>query len=127
MRGFRLAAAALAVFLLCACGKQVKNYRIYDDLIVSFTEALGDRTLVEEKLIKSDDGRRIIEASYTYKSKKADEDKENYLYYLLNNNEAAFIGDEVVAFDSKDFGYAIVVKTSSEDGKFTINLTREER
>lgn len=127
MRVFRLAAAAFAVVLLCACGKQVKNYRLYDDLVVSFTEALGERTLVEEKLTKSEDGRKITEAEYTYKSKQADEDKENYLYYLLNNRDAAFIADDKVAFDSKEYGYAIVVTTSSDGNKFTVKLHREER
>lgn len=127
MRGIRLAAAALTLTLLCACGKQVKNYRIYDDLVISFTEALGDRTLTEEKLTKSEDGRKIIEASYTYKSKNAEEDRENYLYYLLNNNDAAFLSDDVVTFDSRDMGYVIIIRATAHDGKFTINLSREER
>ena len=127
MKGFKLAAAALTAVLLCACGKQVKDYRIYDDMVISFTEALGSRTLIEEKLTKSEDGKRITGASYTYKSNNAEEDRENYLYYMLNNKDAAFMDNDTVAFNSRDEGYAVIVRTSAEKGRFTIELSREER
>ena len=48
-------------------------------MIPSFTSALSARTLKDEKITRSEDGRRIISASYTYKSKKPEEDMENYL------------------------------------------------
>lgn len=126
MRGLRIIAAAVGISLLCACGKEIKNYRIYDDLIVSFTEALGERTLKDENIIKTEDGRIITGAQYTYASKQADEDKENYLYYMLNNYGAAFVGEDMVAIDSRDEGYAIIIKTSSDGDTFTIDLSRME-
>lgn len=124
MKKFGLAAIFALILMLCSCGKQITSYRIYDDTLVSFTQALGDRTLVSEKLDKSEDGRIITKAEYTYKSDKADEDRENYLYYLLNNRDATFISDDAVVLDSRDEGYAIVIRTSAEDNKFTISLTR---
>lgn len=119
--------AAIAVAsLLCSCGKEIKNYRLYDDLIVSFTEALGKRTLTEENISKTEDGRTVIGASYTYESKQADEDKENYLYYLLNNYGATFVGEDTVAIDSREEGFAILIKTSADGNEFTIDLSRME-
>lgn len=123
----RIIALLLCAAALCSCGKSIENYRVYDDLIISFTEALGSRTLKSEKLTKSEDGRRIEQAEYTYKSDKAAEDKENYLYYMLNNYGATFIGEDTVTYDSRDSGYAIVIKTSHEGDTFTITITREER
>lgn len=121
------AAACLCIALLSSCGKSVENYRVYNDLIPSFPSALSARTLKSENITKSEDGRQITAASYTYKSKKAAEDKENYLYYMLNNKEAAFIADDTVAYDSRDDGYAVVISVSSNDNSFTINIIREER
>lgn len=126
MKGIKVAAAALLLLALCACGKSVDNYRVYDDLLVSFTSALGDRTLKEEQLTKSEDGRQIISASYTYKSKQAEEDRENYLYYLFNHSDAAFIAEDKVALNSRDKDYTIIVQTTSEGDSFTINIYREE-
>ena len=121
------ACAVLCLSALCACGKNIENYRIYDDLIPSFTSALSARTLKDEKITRSEDGRRIISASYTYKSKKPEEDMENYLYYMLNNKEAAFLADNKVAYDSREPDNAIVITVSSDEKTFTINITREER
>lgn len=121
------ACAVLCLSALCACGRKIDNYRIYDDLVPSFTSALSDRTLKSEKITKSEDGRRIVGASYTYKSKKPEEDKESYLYYMLNNKDAAFIADNTVAYDSRDADNAIVISVTSDEKTFTINVTREAR
>ena len=124
MKGIRLAVLGLCLLALCSCGKEITKYRIHDDTLISFTEALGDRTLVSENLTKSEDGRVITKAEYTYKSKKADEDKVNYLYYLLNHNDATFLGEDIVALMSRDTECAVMVKTWSEGDTFTISITR---
>lgn len=124
MRGIRIAVVGLCLMMLCSCGKELTKYRVHDDMIISFTEALGDRKLVSEELTKSEDGRIITKAEYTYKSDKADEDKVNYLYYLLNHNDATFLGEDTVALMSRDYDCAVMVTTSSEGDTFTITLTR---
>ncbi len=124
MRGIRIVALGLCLLALCSCGKEIKNYRVHDDTLISFTEALGERKLVSEELTKSEDGRAITKAEYTYKSDKAEEDKVNYLYYLLNHNDATFLGEDVVALMSRDSECAVMVKTSSESDTFTITITR---
>ena len=127
MKGLKLAACACALMILASCGKQVTSYRIYDDLLTSFTEALGKRTLVSENLTKTEDGRTITKAEYTYKSANPSEDCENYLYYLLNSRDAAFLADDKVCIDSKESGYALLVKTTPDKGNFKIDIWREER
>lgn len=124
MKGIRLAALGLCLLALCSCGKEITKYRVHDDMLISFTEALGERKLVSENLTKSEDGRIITKAEYTYKSDKADEDKVNYLYYLLNHNDATFLGEDVVALMSRDTECAVMVKTWSEGDTFTISITR---
>lgn len=124
MRGIRIAVLGLCLMMLCSCGKEIKNYRVHDDMVISFTEALGERKLVSEQLTKTEDGRAITRAEYTYKSDKADEDKVNYLYYLLNHNDATFLGEDTVALGSRDAECAVMVTTSSADDTFTISITR---
>lgn len=114
------------MILLVSCGKDIKYYRIYDELVVSFTDALSDRKLLEEKLVKSENGRVIEEASYTYKSTDASNDKVNYLYYLLNNYNATFLSDDTVAIDSKDMTFAIIVSVTEGENSFTVNLKRRD-
>lgn len=121
----------LILLLMCAvmltsCGKEIKFYRIYDELVVSFTEALSDRKLLDEVLVKGDDGKTITEASYTYKSNDAANDKVNYLYYLLNNYDASFMSDDTVAIDSKDMSFAIIIKITDKDDSFTVNVSRRD-
>ncbi len=124
MKGLRFAAAALVLLLLCSCGKEIKNYRVHDDLVVSFTEALGERRLVSEKLTKSEDGKVIKQAEYTYKSDKPEEDSQSYLYYMLNNFGATFFDEQTVAVGSKTTDCAVIIKVSTTDDTFTINITR---
>lgn len=116
----------MCAVMLASCGKEIKFYRIYDELVVSFTEALSDRKLLNEDLIKADDGKTITEASYTYKSNDAANDKVNYLYYLLNNYNATFLSDDTVAIDSKDMSFAVIVKVTENDNSFTVNVTKRD-
>lgn len=125
MKVIRIMALLMCLAALCSCGKEIKNYRIHDDLVISFTEALGERKLVSENLTKTEDGRVITKAEYTYKSEQPAEDKENYLYYMLNNYEAAFLGEDVAAIASKDFDYTIMVEVTNDEETFTISLTRQ--
>ena len=124
MRMLRITALLLCLTVLCACGKEIKNYRVHNDLVISFTEALGDRKLVSEKLTKTEDGRVITKAEYTYKSDQPAEDKENYLYYMLNNYEAAFLGEDVAAIASENFDCTVMVEVTNDEDTFTISLTR---
>ena len=124
MRMLRITALLLCLTALCACGKEIKNYRVHNDLVISFTEALGERKLVSEKLTKTEDGRVITKAEYTYKSDQPAEDKENYLYYMLNNYEAAFLGEDVAAIASENFDCTVMVEVTNDEDTFTISLTR---
>ncbi len=124
MRRMRILALLVCITALCSCGKEIKNYRVHNDLVISFTEALGDRKLISEKLTKTEDGRVITKAEYTYRSDQPAEDKENYLYYMLNHYEAAFLGEDVAAIASENFDYAVMVEVTNDDDSFTISLTR---
>ncbi len=124
MRGIRIAALAVCMLVLCSCGKEVKNYRVYNDLIISFTEALGERKLLSENLTKTEDGRVITKAEYVYKSKQAAEDKVNYLYYLLNNYDAAFLGEDVAAIGSENIDCSVMVEVTNDEETFKISITR---
>ncbi|MBQ7793733.1 MAG: hypothetical protein IJ366_04350 [Clostridia bacterium] len=124
MRGIRVIVLAVCMLALCACGKSVKNYRVYDDLVISFTEALGDRTLKSENLTKTDDGRIITKAEYTYKSDKPDEDSQSYLYYMLNNYDATFLDEDTVTIGSKDYDCAVIIDVTHTEDTFTITITR---
>lgn len=116
----------LCAVILASCGKEVKFYRIYDELVVSFTDALSSRKLISEELVKAEDGKTITEASYSYKSNDAANDKVNYLYYLLNNYNATFLSDDTVAIDSKDMSFAIIVNVTDDDKGFTINISKRD-
>ena len=124
MRGKRILAAFMCLLMLSSCGQEIKNYRVHDDLIISFTEALGKRRLVEKNIETENDGRVITKAEYTYKSENAAEDKENYLYYLFNNAEATFLGEEKVAIDSRTLDHAIMVTATNNEDTFTISIER---
>lgn len=124
MRGIRIAVIGLCLLVMCSCGRKVDLYRIHDDTVVSFTEALGERKLISEKLTKGEDGKVITKAEYTYQSDKAEEDRVNYLYYLLNHNDATFLGEDTVALMSRDAECAVMVTTSSDEKSFTISITR---
>lgn len=124
MKFVRIMALLMCVSALCSCGKEIKKYRIYNDRVISFTEALGERKLVSEKLTKAEDGKTITKAEYTYKSEQPAEDKENYLYYMLNNYEAAFLGENVAAISSREAECNIMVEVTHDEKTFTISLTR---
>lgn len=124
MRKIKTAALLLCILALCSCGREIKNYRVYNDLIISFTEALGDRKLVSEKLTKAEDNKTITKAEYTYKSDHPAEDKENYLYYMLNNCEAAFLGEDIAAIASENFDCSVMVEVTNDEDTFTISITR---
>ncbi|MBS7297920.1 MAG: hypothetical protein KIG65_02430 [Eubacteriales bacterium] len=124
MKRIRIMALLMCIIALCSCGKEIKNYRVHNDLVISFTEALGDRKLISENLEKTEDGRVITKAEYTYKSEQPSEDKENYLYYLLNNYDAAFLGEDVAAIASENFDCSIMVEVTNDDETFTISITR---
>ncbi len=126
MRGKRILAAFICLLMLSSCGQEIKNYRVHDDLIISFTEALGKRRLVDKNIVTENDGKVITKAEYTYKSDNAAEDKENYLYYLLNHRDAVFLGETTVAIDSRTLDHAIMVTTSSDEDTFTISIERKD-
>ncbi len=124
MKFAKFCAVIAVVSILASCGAGPEKYRVGDDLLISFSEALSERTLKEENIVKSEDGRRILSASYTYASDKPQEDMENYLYYLLNNYEASFIGETKMAYNSKDEGYMVVVTGSYDEKTFTLNIEK---
>lgn len=127
MKFIKLLALILCLATLTACGKgkEIKNYRVHDDLVISFTEALGERRLVSENIETENDGRIITKAEYTYESEKADEDKENYLYYLFNSySGATFLSESTVALNSRTADCSVRVTATSEGNRFTISIER---
>ena len=122
----RILVVLICMLMLCSCGEDIKYYKIYDESIVSFTEALSVRKLIGENITKADDGQTITEAEYSYKSDNPADDKVNYLYYLLNNYGATFLSDDTVAIDSGDLSFAVIVKITETEQGFTINLSKKD-
>lgn len=122
----RVLAALICMLMLCSCGDDIKYYRIYDESIVSFTEALSGRKLLDENITMADDGEVITAAEYTYKSDNPADDKVNYLYYLLNSYSATFLSDDTVAIDSKDLSFAVIVKVLETENGFKVSLSRKD-